>query len=214
MNKTAIKVLLVDDHTLVRAGLKRVLEETPDIDVVAEASNGIDAIVEFERVVPDVVILDISMPDMDGLETTKKLISEHPDARILVLTVYPEDYYAARVIKAGALGYLTKGTSTMELHDAVRTVASGKRSLSQKSKDILILQLLDKHTDFDSIQDLSDRELQVLCLLAGGKKTREVANELGLSVKTIETYRARVLGKLHLHTNLDIVRFAYQNKLV
>ena len=214
MNKTALKVLLVDDHTLVRAGLKRVLEETPDIDVVAEASNGIDAIVEFERVVPDVVILDISMPDMDGLETTKKLISEHPDARILVLTVYPEDYYAARVIKAGALGYLTKGTSTMELHDAVRTVASGKRSLSQKSKDILILQLLDKHTDFDSIQDLSDRELQVLCLLAGGKKTREVANELGLSVKTIETYRARVLGKLHLHTNLDIVRFAYQNKLV
>lgn len=214
MNKSAIKVLLVDDHTLVRAGLKRVLEETPDIDVVAEASNGIDAIVEFERVVPDVVILDISMPDMDGLETTKKLISEHPDARILVLTVYPEDYYAARVIKAGALGYLTKGTSTMELHDAVRTVASGKRSLSQKSKDILILQLLDKHTDFDSIQDLSDRELQVLCLLAGGKKTREVANELGLSVKTIETYRARILSKLHLHTNLDIVRFAYQNKLV
>ena len=214
MNKSAIKVLLVDDHTLVRAGLVRVLEEAPDIDVVAEASNGIDAIVEFERVVPDVVILDISMPDMDGLETTKKLISQHPDARILVLTVYPEDYYAARVIKAGALGYITKGTSTTELYDAVRIVASGKRSLSQKSKDILILQLLDKHTNFDSIQDLSDRELQVLCLLAGGKKTREVANELGLSVKTIETYRARILSKLHLHTNLDIVRFAYQNKLV
>ena len=214
MNKSAIKVLLVDDHTLVRAGLVRVLEEAPDIDVVAEASNGIDAIVEFERVVPDVMILDISMPDMDGLETTKKLISEHPDARILVLTVYPEDYYAARAIKAGALGYITKGTSTTELYDAVRTVASGKRSLSQKSKDILILQLLDKHTNFDTIQDLSDRELQVLCLLAGGKKTREVANELGLSVKTIETYRARVLGKLHLHTNLDIVRFAYQHKLV
>ena len=214
MNKSAIKVLLVDDHTLVRAGLVRVLEEAPDIDVVAEASNGIDAIVEFERVVPDVVILDISMPDMDGLETTKKMISQHPGARILILTVYPEDYYAARVIKAGALGYITKGTSTTELYNAVRTVAGGKRSLSQKGKDILILQLLEKHADFDSIQDLSDRELQVLSLLAGGRKTREVADELGLSVKTIETYRARVLHKLQLRTNLDIVRFAYQNKLV
>ena len=153
------------------------------------------------------------MPDMDGLETTKKLISEHPDARIIVLTVYPEDYYAARVIKAGALGYITKGTSTMELHDAVRTVASGKRSLSQKSKDILILQLLGKHTDFDSIQDLSDRELQVLCLLAGGKKTREVANELGLSVKTIETYRQHLMDKLDLHSIAELTKYAIREGL-
>ena len=209
-----IKVLLVDDHVLVRAGLKRVLEEAPDIDVVAEASNGTQALAEFTRVVPDVVILDISMPDMDGLETTKKMINEHPDAHILILTVYPEDYYAARVIKAGALGYITKGTSTSELHDSVRTVADGKRSLSQKTKDVLLMQLFGNNKDFDSIKDLSDRELQVLCLLAKGMKTREIAGNLGLSVKTIETYRARLSNKLHLHTNLDIVRFAYLHKLV
>ena len=209
-----INVLLVDDHMLVRAGLKRVLEEAPDIDVVAEASNGTQALAEFTRVVPDVVILDISMPGMDGLETTKKMINKHPDARILILTVYPEDYYAARIIKAGALGYITKGTSTAELHNSVRTVANRQRSLSEKTKDILLAQLFDNNKDFDSIKDLSDRELQVLSLLAKGEKTREIAETLHLSVKTVETYRARLLDKLRLRTNLDIIRFAYQHKLV
>jgi DNA-binding NarL/FixJ family response regulator len=214
MNGSKIKVLLVDDHTLVRAGLKRVLEEAPDIDVVAEASNGTSALTEFARAVPDVVILDISMPGMDGLETTKKMINEHPDARILILTVYSEDYYATRIIKAGALGYITKGTSTAELYDSVRTVASRQRSLSQNTKEILLMQLFEKNRDFDSIKDLSDRELQVLSQLAKGLKTREIANNLDLSVKTIETYRTRLFYKLNLRTNLDIVRFAYQHKLV
>ncbi len=214
MEKSTINVLLVDDHMLVRAGLKRVLEEAPDIDVVAEASNGTQALAEFTRVVPDVVILDISMPGMDGLETTKKMINKHPDARILILTVYPEDYYAARIIKAGALGYITKGTSTVELHNSVRTVANRQRSLSEKTKDILLAQLFDNNKDFDSIKDLSDRELQVLSLLAKGEKTREIAETLHLSVKTVETYRARILDKLRLRTNLDIIRFAYQHKLV
>ena len=214
MEKSTINVLLVDDHMLVRAGLKRVLEEAPDIDVVAEASNGTQALAEFTRVVPDVVILDISMPGMDGLETTKKMINKHPDARILILTVYPEDYYAARIIKAGALGYITKGTSTAELHNSVRTVANRQRSLSEKTKDILLAQLFDNNKDFDSIKDLSDRELQVLSLFAKGEKTREIAETLHLSVKTVETYRARLLDKLRLRTNLDIIRFAYQHKLV
>lgn len=214
MEKSTINVLLVDDHMLVRAGLKRVLEEAPDIDVVAEASNGTQALAEFTRVVPDVVILDISMPGMDGLETTKKMINKHPDARILILTVYPEDYYAARIIKAGALGYITKGTSTAELHNSVRTVANRQRSLSEKTKNILLAQLFDNNKDFDSIKDLSDRELQVLSLFAKGEKTREIAETLHLSVKTVETYRARLLDKLRLRTNLDIIRFAYQHKLV
>lgn len=214
MEKSTINVLLVDDHMLVRAGLKRVLEEAPDIDVVAEASNGTQALAEFTRVVPDVVILDISMPGMDGLETTKKMINKHPDARILILTVYPEDYYAARIIKAGALGYITKGTSTAELHNSVRTVANRQRSLSEKTKDILLAQLFDNNKDFDSIKGLSDRELQVLSLFAKGEKTREIAETLHLSVKTVETYRARLLDKLRLRTNLDIIRFAYQHKLV
>jgi DNA-binding NarL/FixJ family response regulator len=214
MNGSTIKVLLVDDHALVRAGLKRVLEEAPDIDVVAEASDGKSALIEYARVGPEVVVLDISMPGMDGLETTKKMINEHSDARILILTVYPEDYYAARVIRAGALGYITKGTSTYELHDSVRNVANRQRSLSQKTQEILLMQLFDKNKNFDSLKDLSDREFQVLSQLAKGLKTREIASNLDLSVKTIETYRARLLNKLELHTNLDIVRFAYQHKLV
>ena len=214
MKKSITKVLLADDHTLVRAGLKRVLEEMPDICIVAEAATGVEAFIKYEEVQPDVAIIDISMPTMDGLETIKKLITSYHDAKILVLTMYPEEHYVARVLKAGALGYITKGTSTSELHDAVRSVASGRRYLSKKGNETIILEFLETRRGLNSIQALSDRELQVLILLAKGNKTKEIALDLNLSIKTIETYRSRVLTKLSLHTTADITRFAYQNKLI
>ena len=209
-----IRVLLVDDHSLVRAGLRRVIDEAADIVVVAEACNGQDSIGEFAEVNPDVVVMDISMPKMDGMEAASRLLSLHPDARILILTRYHEEHYAVRTMKAGCLGYLTKGSSTKELHDAIRAVAQGRRFLSDEGKDVVNLQLLSSRNGLTPLESLSDREFQVFCLLARGQALKEVASTLGLSAKTVETYRSRVLQKLCLRNNVEICRFAYEHGIV
>lgn len=209
-----IRILLADDHMLVRAGLKRVLEEAIDIEVIAEATNGKEAFNEFEKVRPDVAVVDISMPVLDGLDTCKQIRSSYPDARILILTVHPEEQYALRFFRAGALGYITKGSSARELYKAVRLVAKGQRYLSEESKQPILSQLLDRKNSLVSLENLSDREIQVLCLIARGSKMKEISTELNLSVKTVETYRSRILLKLYLRNNADITRFAIQNGLV
>lgn len=209
-----ISVLLADDHSLVRAGLKRVIEEAPDIRVVAEACNGRESISKFDDTNPDVVVMDISMPEMDGMEAARRLLSLHPDAHILILTRYREEHYAVRSMKAGCLGYLTKGSSTRELHDAVRAVADGRRFLSDEGKDVVNLQLLSSRSEVAPLESLSEREFQVFCLLARGQVLKEVAATLGLSRKTVETYRSRVLQKLCLRNDVDICHFAFQHGLI
>jgi two-component system invasion response regulator UvrY len=209
-----IRVLIADDHSLVRQGLKRILEEASDIRVVAEASDGLEAVREYERVRPDVAVLDIAMPHKDGLDTIKQLVSIDPDARILVLTMYPEEQFAVRTLRTGALGYITKGSSTSELHRAVRTVRYGRRYLSDQGENAVNLQLLANRSEKTPVGSLSNRELQVLCLIARGYKSSKISVELGLSTKTIETYRARLMQKLCLQSDADICRFAYDNKLV
>lgn len=209
-----IRVLLADDHQLVREGLKSILEQAPDISVVAEASNGLAAIQEYQRTHPDVAVLDISMPGMDGLHAVREISSVDPNARILILTVYPEHQYAVRALKAGALGYITKGTSSRELHDAVRIVAQGKQFLSNEARDNVIMQLLAKRAQVDPLQSLSDRELQVLCLITRGQKPREIADDLRLSAKTIESYKSRAMQKLDLQNDAEIYRFVYDNRLI
>lgn len=209
-----IRVLLVDDHSLVRAGLRRVIDEAADIVVAAEARDGQESLTRFAEVCPDVVVMDISMPKMDGMEAAKCLLSLHSNAHILILTRYHEEHYAVRTMKAGCLGYLTKGSSTKELHDAIRAVAQGRRFLSEEGKDIVNLQLLSSRTGLAPLESLSDREFQVFCLLARGQALKEVAATLGLSAKTIETYRSRVLQKLSLRNNVEICRFAYEHGIV
>ena len=209
-----INVLIADDHSLVRQGLKRLLEEDADIHVVAEAADGLEAVREYERVRPDVAVLDIGMPHRDGLETIKRLLSVDPDAHILVLTMYPEEQFAVRTLKAGALGYITKGNSTAELHRAVRTVRYGRRYLSDQGVNAVSLQLLANRSEKTPVGSLSNRELQVLCLIARGYKSSKISVELGLSTKTIETYRARLMQKLCLQSDAEICRFAFDNKLV
>jgi two-component system invasion response regulator UvrY len=209
-----INVLIADDHALVRQGLKRLLEEDPEIQVVAEASDGLEAVREYERTHPDVAVLDIAMPRRDGLETVKRILAIDPDARILMLTMYPEEQYAVRTLKAGALGYITKGNCTAELHRAVRAVRYGKRYLSDQGENAVDLQLLANRSEKTPVGSLSNRELQVLCLIARGYKSSKISAELGLSTKTIETYRSRLMQKLCLHSDADICRFAYDNKLV
>lgn len=209
-----INVLIADDHALVRQGLKRLLEEDPGIHVVAEAADGLSAEREYQRVHPDVAVLDIAMPVCDGLETIRRILSIDPGARILMLTVYPEEQFAVRTLKAGALGYITKGNCTAELHRAVRTVRLGKRYLSDQGENAVDLQLLADRSDKTPVGSLSNRELQVLCLIARGYKSSKISAELGLSTKTIETYRSRLMQKLCLRSDADICRFAYDNKLV
>jgi DNA-binding NarL/FixJ family response regulator len=211
---TVIRILLADDHNLVRTGIKGLLERSADIRVVAEASDGLEAISQFKAMRPDVVILDISMPNMDGLEAARYILSIDRDAAILMLTMYPERQYAVRAVRAGALGYITKGMSTAELDRAVRNVALRRRFLSEEGIDAVSTRLLARGADVGLVDSLSDRELQILRLIARGRKVKEIAEELGVRAKTVETYRSRLMNKLGLRRNAEIYRFAFENALL
>ncbi len=209
-----IRVLLADDHALMRTGVKHIIEEAGVGVVVAEASDGIEAILQFEKMRPDVVILDVSMPRMDGLEAIKHIMKTDPSARILVLTVHPERQFAARFLKAGALGYVSKGIDASALPAAIQTVAQGRRFLADEARHIIAMQMLAVKSDVAPIDRLSNRELQVAVLIARGKKVREIAHELGISIKTVHSHRSRVLEKLTARSDAEICLFAFANKLV
>ena len=208
-----IKVLLADDHILIRAGLKALLEEKSDIHVVDEASNGAEAVSSFIKHKPDVVILDISMPVMDGLETCKQLRKIDSEAKILILSVYNEQQYATRALVSGASGYINKQASQEELYKAIRCVADGQFYLAEGNKDVILSKLLHMKGQHDLIDTLSDRELQVLRLLSQGKGIKEIASYLGLSIKTIDNYRYRVMTKLNLNRTVDLVIFAHNHNI-
>jgi DNA-binding NarL/FixJ family response regulator len=209
-----IRVLLADDHALVLAGIKHLLEEAGDIQVVAEATDGSEAVAAFQSVHPDVTILDISMPVMDGLDACKQIKTLDLNAKILILSIHSEEQYAMRMIRAGAMGYITKQISIKMLHDAVRTVFQGKIFLPPDSKDLVMQQILHIKGHMEPLETLSDRELQVFNLIALGKKMREVAATIGLSEKTVENYRARIFVKLNLKRSVDLVAFAHQHNLI
>jgi two-component system invasion response regulator UvrY len=209
-----IRVLLADDHKLVRSGVRALLERSPDIRVVAEASDGLEAITQFKALRPDVVVLEVSMPNMDGLEATKYILSIDQRAAILILTVYLEKQFAVRAIRAGALGYITKDASTSDLHAAVRSVALRKRFLREEGLEALATRLGSRRPVVDLIDALSDRELQILRLIARGRKVKEMSRELDVRTKTVETYRSRLLRKLDLRNNAELCRFAFENALL
>ena len=209
-----IRVLLADDHALMRSGVKQAIEEAGVGTVVAEASDGLEAVQEYERAHPDVVVLDVSMPRMDGLEAIKRIMKADPGARILVLTVHPERQYAARFLKAGALGYVSKGIGTCVLPEAIRTVSKGRRYLADEAKETIAMQLLTSKSDMAPMDRLSNRELQVAVCIASGKRIREIADELGISIKTVHAHRSRVLQKLSARSDAEICRFAFASGLV
>ncbi|HED00176.1 MAG TPA: response regulator [Proteobacteria bacterium] len=209
-----IKVSIADDHRIVREGLRRILAEAPDIKVMDEAGDSREIIEKIRSNRPDVVLMDISMPDMDGLDATKQIHALFPELPILILTVHPARQYASRILRAGARGYLNKQAAPEELIDAVRKVCAGRRYLSPEVSEELALQLIGEGADFSPVESLSDRELQILCLIAKGRKATEIAEGLCLSIKTVNTYRARVLYKLHLRNNADLTRFAIKNNLI
>jgi two-component system invasion response regulator UvrY len=207
-----IRILIADDHAIIRHGLKQIVEESGEMRVVAEADNGIDALRKIREIACDVVLLDISMPDMSGIDVLKQIHAERPQLPILILSIYPEDQYAMRLIKAGAAGYMTKESAPSEVVKALHRVAGGKKYISPAVAEILANGLGTAEEKLPH-QALSDREYQIFLLLASAKTVTEIADTLALSVKTISTYRSRVLEKMHLHNNAELMRYAIDNRL-
>jgi len=209
-----IKVLLADDHSIVRAGLRRIVEESGDMVVVAEAADGREAIQQTHETVPDVAVIDISMPGMDGLEVVSQLRSYYAKLPILILTMHEEEQYVIRAIGAGAMGYITKRSAPEQLVKAIRKVYAGGRYLTEEAAESLALRMASGARGDSLLDPLSNREIQVLRSLALGQTTREIAEGYNISVKTVDTYRFRLLQKLNLRNNVELTRFAIQNRLV
>lgn len=207
------KILVADDHAVVRKGLVQIISEAMDLEVAAEASNGSEVIDLMRADEFDVVVLDINMPDKGGFETLQQLSAEFPDVPVLVLSMYSEEQYAVRVLRAGASGYLTKESAPDQLVTAIRRVASGNRYVSPAAADVLV-KLLDGDPDKLPHEILSNREFQVLVQLAEGKSVTEISEALSLSVKTVSTYRSRVLDKMKMGSNAELARYALENDLI
>jgi DNA-binding NarL/FixJ family response regulator len=209
-----IKVFLADDHALVREGLHRLLQDYPDLQVVGEASDGQETLRLARQLQPDVILMDLSMPGMDGIEATKRIVDEGLKAKVLVLSMHANEEYAVRVLQVGARGFLGKGAPSQEVAEAIRKIMAGGVSLPPAFAEALPKRYLRKSTEDSPLEALSDRELQVLKRLAEGRTGREIAHELHLSSKTVDTYRARLLAKLELSTTADLIRFALRHGVV
>jgi two-component system invasion response regulator UvrY len=208
-----IRVLVADDHAVVRRGLVQILAEAPDMVVAGEASTGREVLQAVWKHDYDVLVLDIAMPEGGGLEVLQQLQTLKPDLRILILSMYPEKQYAVRALKTGAAGYMTKESVPDELIAAIRKVARGGKYVTQSLAEQLASELRGE-VEKEPHQTLSDREYQVMTLLAAGKSVTDVATELSLSVKTVSTYRARILEKLNLKSTAEIIRYALEHGLV
>ncbi len=209
-----IEVLLADDHSIVRAGLRRLIEDSGDMHVIAEAADGREALRLAAKEKPDVVVVDISMPGLDGLEVISRLHCDSPELPILVLTMHEEGQYVVRAIEAGAMGYLTKQSAPEQLVNAIRKVLGGSRYLTDAAVEALALKVAKGKQGQTALDALSMRELQVLRRLAMGHTNREIAKMYSISIKTVDTYRSRLLKKLDLRNNAELSRFAIQNRLV
>lgn len=208
-----LRILVADDHAVVRRGVSQILSDTPDMVVAGEAANGEEVLRLVQSGHWDAVLLDITMPGRSGLDILGELKQRWPDTPVLVLSMHPEDQIALRVLKAGAAGYMTKESAPDVLVGAIRKVVSGGRYVSPELAEYLVTQMDQRSTG--AIHDtLSDREYQVLCQIASGEPVSEIARELSLSVKTVSTYRRRVLDKMHLRTNADLMRYAIDENIV
>lgn len=207
-----IRVLIADDHSIVRQGLKRILAETPDMTVAGEAENGVEALKKIREGAWDVVLLDVSMPGRNGVDTLKQIMSEKRSVKVLILSMYPEDQYAVRLLKAGASGYMTKETAPEELVQAIRKIAQGKKYISPTLAELLLNEL-DIDSEKQPHERLTDREYQVFRMLGSGKTVSEIASAMSLSVKTISTHRTHILEKMKLKNNAELTLYAIQKGL-
>ncbi len=208
-----IKIIVADDHAIVRAGIIQILSDEPGIQVDDEAADGQELLKKVRSKNPDVVLLDMTMPGMDGLDVLKQLRIERPKLPVLILTIHPETQYALRVLKAGASGYITKSSAPDELIRAIKKVFRGGKYISPSFAEKLAFQL---DAGFNELphEALSDREYQVLLLIASAKTVSEIADELSLSVKTVSTYRSRILEKMNMKNNAELTRYVIEHQLL
>jgi two-component system, NarL family, invasion response regulator UvrY len=208
-----IKVLVADDHAVVRKGVRQILDDAADIVVIGEAGSIKETIRQTRLTEFDVLLLDIKMPDGSGLEALKQIKEIKPEVQVCMLSIFPEHQYAVRAFRSGASGYLTKESAPDELILALRKVSQGGKYVSEKMAEIFAEEMVRESADATHA-DLSDREFQVMCKLAEGKRITEVAQELALSEKTVSTYRTRIIAKLGLKSTGEIIRYAIENDLI
>ena len=213
MKDHKIKVIIVDDHAILRVGINQIILATDDIEVIAEAPNGTDAIKLARELNADVMLLDISLPDRSGMDVLKYVKGENSHIAVLMLSTYMEDQYAVRALKSGAAGYLCKQSASTDLLNAIRTVAKGKKFITPEVAEILADQVgMEKPQS--PHETLSDREFQTMVMISSGLSVGEIADQLSLSVKTVSMYRTRLLDKMHLRHNAELTHYAIKNNLV
>lgn len=208
-----IKLLHVDDHAIVRQGLKQILAETTGIVVAGEASTGKEALELLKKGKWDMVVLDMVLPDQSGLEILAQIKELYPDIAVLVMSIHDEVQYAVRVLRTGASGYLTKESAPDQLITAIRKVADGEKYVSPSIAQKFVFEM-GTNTDKPRHEALSKREFQVMCLIGSGKSLREIAEELGLSAKTVSVHRDRILKKMKMKHNAELIRYALESQLV
>jgi two-component system response regulator NreC len=207
-----IRILLADDHVLVRQGFKMILSAQPDMQIVGEATNGREAVEAAEKLLPDVILMDVTMPELNGIEATRRVSTASPRTRVLALSMHKDAVYVREILRAGARGYLLKDSADADLIAAVRSVAKGEGYLSPAVSDAVLTDYRRHVTD--PLDLLTTREREVLQMIAEGKTNKEIATTLNLSVYTIEAHRGRVMEKLNLHSTGELVRFALRSGLI
>jgi len=208
-----IRILVADDHSVVRQGLKQIVADNPDMEIVGEAGTGEEALELVRSGSFDLVILDISMPGQGGLDILRELKAQAPALKVIILSMHPEEQYAVRCLRDGASAYLTKGSPPEELILAIKTVASGKRYITPSVADRLAT-YIEGSSQRPPHETLSDREMEVLVLIGSGKQVSDIAEELNLSIKTVSTYRSRILLKMNMETNAQLIRYSLQHGLL
>ncbi|MBV9575570.1 MAG: UvrY/SirA/GacA family response regulator transcription factor [Gammaproteobacteria bacterium] len=202
-----IKVVLVDDHELVRMGVKRLLQDVHNLKVVGEASTGEEAVLLAKELVPDVVVMDLHMPGIGGLEATRKMLRHNPDIKILALTIYEDEPYPSRLLQAGASGYITKGCDSEEMIRAIRTIHSGQRYISPSIAQQIAIKRFTKGEE-SPLDLLSERELQIMLMITQGQKVQDISKKLCLSPKTVNSYRYRIFDKLGINSDVELTLLA------
>ena len=208
-----INVMLVDDHDLVRSGIKRILTDVGDIDVVAEADSGEQAVKQARKIKPDVILMDLSMPGIGGLEATRKITRSMPEAKIIAVTIHEDDPFPARLLEAGAVGYLTKGCDVREIISAIKSVYLGEQYLTPDVAQKLALSFVN-HRDKAPLEELTQRETQVMLMIVKGEPNKLISEKLCLSPKTTSTYRYRLFEKLGVANDVELTRFAIRHGLI
>ena len=212
-----IRVLLADDHAIIREGLSIMLENQPDMEVVASAANGREAVQLVDKHKPDVIVIDISMPELNGIDAIQQILPHHPNLKVIVLSIHETKPYVYRALKAGAKGYLLKETAGLEVVDAVRTTHRGERYLSKRIADLLMDEAflhLETSLDFNLLETLSPREREILQLVAEGKTSQQIGERLFISPKSVDTYRSRLMQKIGVEDMAGLVKFAIQQGLI